>query len=149
MNENYTDRTIGIIGSRRRNETADFLQVFHKLEEIREQHCLDSVTIVSGGAKKGGDHFAEFIAEKGRIPIIIHRPDKANLDEHLMEVNPRAAHAQINYARNTLIANDSDILIACVADDRRGGTESTIKTFLKKIKMKETEAIEKGLLYLV
>jgi len=37
-------------------------------------------------------------------------------------------------ARNTLIANNCDILIACVSPDRTGGTEDTIKkTKNKKI----------------
>ena len=53
-------------------------------------------------------------------------PDKSKLDQELLKVNGRAAYAQINYARNTLIAQDSDVLIACVAADRKGGTEDTI-----------------------
>jgi len=32
---------------------------------------------------------------------------------------------------NTYIARDSDILIACVSKDRKGGTEDTIKKYLK------------------
>ena len=49
-----------------------------------------------------------------------------------MKKNPRWAYAEINYARNTLIARDADDLIAVVAEDRKGGTEDTIKKFLKK-----------------
>ena len=49
-----------------------------------------------------------------------------------MKKNPRWAYAEINYARNTLIARDADELIAVVAEDRKGGTEDTIKKFLKK-----------------
>jgi len=33
------------------------------------------------------------------------------------------------FIRNDDIAKDSDVLIACVADDRKGGTEDTIKKF--------------------
>jgi predicted Rossmann fold nucleotide-binding protein DprA/Smf involved in DNA uptake len=35
------------------------------------------------------------------------------------------------YRRNKLIAEESDILIALVAKDRKGGTEHTIKEMLK------------------
>ena len=35
------------------------------------------------------------------------------------------------FVRNGDIAKDSDVLIACVAPDRTGGTEDTIKKFLK------------------
>jgi len=35
------------------------------------------------------------------------------------------------FIRNTYIARDSDVLIACVADDRIGGTEDTIRKYLK------------------
>ncbi len=36
------------------------------------------------------------------------------------------------FIRNTDIAENSDILIACVSKDRTGGTEDTIKKFLKE-----------------
>lgn len=87
--------------------------------------------IVSGGCKLGGDRFAERIAKAMKVSIKIHYPDKSKLDPILMKKNPRAAYAKINYARNTLIAKDADILIACVAEDRKGGTEDTIEKFRK------------------
>ena len=121
------NKTIGIVGSRRRNSNKDFQMVFDKffdLYEINDKIC-------SGGCPKGADAFAEIIANTQGISIIIHYPDKSKLDSILMKKNPRAAYAIINYARNTLIAKDSDVLIACVADDRKGGTEDTIKKFVK------------------
>jgi hypothetical protein len=120
---------IGIIGSRRRDSNADFELVLKAFQRVYEPG--DSA--VSGGCKKGADRFAEIIA-KGRlcegdhnIPLTLHLPDKSKLDPHTLAVAPRAAYAKINYDRNTLVARDSDVLIACVAEDRKGGTEDTIR----------------------
>jgi len=114
---------IGIVGSRRRDTQEDFEQC--------EKTFLDVYnpgdTIVSGGCPKGGDRFAEILAKKYNVPIRIHYPDKSQLDQDLLNKNPRAAYAKINYARNTLIAQDADILLAVVASDRKGGTEDTVK----------------------
>lgn len=105
-------KTIGIIGSRSRNSQKDFKMV---------EKCFLSIsqkgdTIVSGGCPKGGDHFAEIISEKYQVPITIH---KANWK--------LGRHA--GFLRNTDIAKDADILIACVASNRKGGTEDTILKF--------------------
>lgn len=35
------------------------------------------------------------------------------------------------FMRNGLIAEDADLLIACVSEDRTGGTEDTIGKFLR------------------
>lgn len=88
--------------------------------------------IVSGGCKQGGDRFAEILSVKFDCPKIIHYPDKSKLDTELLKVNSRAAYTKINYARNALVARDAkDYLIACVAPDRKGGTEDTIKRWKK------------------
>lgn len=114
---------IGIIGSRRRDTEADLDILIKFLSNMN----MDNVTFVSGGCPKGGDKFAEQIASNLRIPIIIHYPDKSTLP-----VNPqRWDFARINYERNTLIARDADILVALVAFDRKGGTEDTIRKYLK------------------
>lgn len=115
---------IGIVGSRRRNEPED-LDI---LVEFLSKFDLDGdVQFVSGGCPKGADFFAEVIAKSTGIPITIHYPDKSQLPE-----NPkRRDFAQINFERNTLIARDSDILVALVAPDRKGGTEDTIRKFKK------------------
>lgn len=145
---------IGIIGSRRRNTIKDFWDVYNRFKSL----YFPGDIIVSGGCPQGGDRFAEIISYFGttltdldsasietylnvknfysintdlpsdmKIPIKIYYPDKSKLPAH-----PQRYHfAQINYERNTLIANNSDILIACVSEDRRGGTEDTIKKFLK------------------
>lgn len=104
-------KTIGIIGSRRRDSIQDYeacLEVFGRVYESGDQ-------IVSGGCPKGGDRFAELIAKDCEIPLILH---KADWDRY-----GRGA----GYQRNGLIAKDADILIAIVAPDRLGGTEDTIR----------------------
>ena len=136
---------IGIIGSRRRDTPDDYILVSNKFYKIADM--LD--TIVSGGCPKGGDRFAEILADEHGHEKIIHYPDKSKLDPKLMEKNPRAAYAVINYARNQLIADDSNVIIACVAPNRKGGTEDTIKRFLKRMRVTEQEAIDRGILYLV
>lgn len=120
-------KKIGIIGSRRRDTKEDleacrkvFLSVYEKGD-----------TIVSGGCPKGGDRFAEIFIEEYQTPKIIHYPDKSKLDPVKLKQNPKWAYAEINYARNTLMAQDSDIIIAVVARDRKGGTEDTIKKATK------------------
>lgn len=116
-------KTIGIIGSRRRDSTAD-LEICRK---VFLGHYEKGDRLVSGGCPKGGDKFAEIFAKEYNIPIKIHYPDKSKLDPEKMKKNPKWAYAEINYARNTLIAQDSDVLIAVVASDRKGGTEDTVK----------------------
>jgi hypothetical protein len=105
---------IGIVGSRRRNETSDQIKVHHAFLKEREEGDI----IVSGGCWKGGDKFAEIIAKHSRTPILIYYANW-NLGKHA------------GFLRNTDIAKKSDVLIACVAEDRTGGTEDTIKKFKK------------------
>ena len=123
----HRPKVIGIVGSRRRNDTEDadaLFQAFIKLYKAGD-------TIVSGGCPKGADRFAEMLAEEMEIPIEIHYPNLTELDETLLVANRRAAYAIVNFARNTLIAESCDVLIALVAPDRKGGTEDTVKKALK------------------
>jgi len=104
-------KTIGIVGSRRRDRNVDLnacMTVFIDIYEPGDR-------IVSGGCPKGGDRFAEKIAKMLGLTITIHYPD--------WESNGRAA----GFIRNTKIAKDCDILIAVVSQDRKGGTEDTIR----------------------
>jgi len=118
---------IGVVGSRRRDSGEDRQLVYKTIHHLR-QRIGGNTILVSGGCPKGADLFAEEYAEIHRLPIIRHLPDQTQLRE---DVPKRAAYAIINYARNELIAKDADVLIACVALDRKGGTEDTIRKFKK------------------
>lgn len=104
-------KTIGIVGSRRRNSKEDFDLVEKKFLEIYE----DGDELVSGGCPSGGDKFCEMLAKKYQIPIKIYYAQWDKLGKGA------------GFARNTDIARDADALIALVAEDRKGGTEDTIK----------------------
>jgi len=108
-------KTIGIIGSRRRDTNQDYdlcIKTFCGLYQPGDE-------IVSGGCPKGGDSFAEIIAKKAQIPIKIYYAQWNKLGKGA------------GFARNTNIAEDCDILIALVAADRTGGAEDTIKKATK------------------
>ena len=109
-------KKIGIIGTRRRNSGEAFKKIKEAFFEIYE----DGDMLVSGGCPKGGDRCAEQIAKEYGIPITIYFP------------NWKKFGRGAGLVRNGDIANNSDVLIACVAKDRKGGTEDTIKKFLKK-----------------
>jgi len=105
---------IGIVGSRRRDTPSDAAVVIKAFEDIYQEGDW----IISGGCPKGGDRFAEWIAKNYGIPILIFYPNWARYG--------RSA----GFIRNIPIAEYSTkALIACVAEDRTGGTEDTIKKF--------------------
>jgi len=108
-------KRIIIIGSRRRNSNNDLWIVYGHLMNIYEKGDI----LVSGGCSKGGDYFAELLSAKYDIPMIIFPADWKRYG--------RGA----GFIRNTDIAKNGDIVIACVAPDRIGGTEDTIKKFKK------------------
>lgn len=115
-------KVIGIIGTRRRDTDLDLKKVndaFLKVYEEGDQIC-------SGLCPKGADRFAVILASLYKSPTIWH---PAEWDKY-----GRGA----GFKRNTYIARDSDVLIVCVAEDRTGGTEDTIRKF---IKMGKTELI--------
>jgi len=131
---------IGIVGARIRDSQEDYATVRNKLLEVTEP--ITSFMIVSGGCKKGADRFAELLAGGDHKHIRIHYPA---INSYMSKAQYRTAC----YDRNTRIAEDSDFLIACVAPNRKGGTEDTIKKFCKKMELTESEAIEQGILHLV
>ncbi len=114
---------IGVIGSRRRNSTNDLILVRDAIVELEEDLGKDNIALVSGGCPKGADNFAELLAKQMGLSILIHYPDWTK--------HGKAA----GFVRNGKIAGSSDVLIACVADDRKGGTEDTIKKFLADNKL--------------
>lgn len=108
-------KVIGIIGTRRRDSEADFKMVEEAFLKVFEA----GDTICSGLCPKGGDRFAVVLSEKYKTKTIWH------------PANWKTYGRGAGFVRNTYIAEDSDILIACVAEDRTGGTEDTIKKFQK------------------
>lgn len=115
-------KVIGIIGSRRRDSEKDFHAVYNEFRKWYEE----GDKICSGGCPKGGDRFAEMIAQKLGLTeenggLILHLP------KPVPKGSPRFKYAQAFYERNTLVARDSDVIIASVAPDRKGGTEDTLK----------------------
>jgi len=109
---------VGIVGSRRRNSEEDIHKVTEAFLNLKSE-TTEEVSIISGGATKGGDRFAEIIACLYKIPIKIYYPD--------WDIYGKIA----GFQRNTDIARESDILIAVVHSDRKGGTEDTIRKFKK------------------
>ena len=119
-------KKIGIIGTRRRDSGS----AFKKIKEVFLDVYEDGDRIVSGGCPKGGDRCAETIAKDLGIPILIYF------------ANWKKFGRGAGIIRNADIANDSDVLIACVSKDRTGGTEDTIKKFLKKNPNGEVRIVE-------
>jgi hypothetical protein len=130
---------IGIIGTRKRNTITDynivreaFFDVYHKRDVIVSGHCA-----------KGGDAFAEKIAFDYGIPIIIYPPIKKALFKYINKDPEKHNYVKELFARNKLIAEESDFLIACVVDPHEvlediykrqtGGSEDTIRKFLGKL----------------
>lgn len=121
---------IGIVGSRRRDTERDKQIILKKLLEflIPCEENGQEIVLVSGGCPEGGDRIAEELAKELGLTIIVHYPRKRDIDP---KKHPRWEFGRIAKERNTLIAQDSDVLIACVAEDRKGGTEDTVKKFTK------------------
>lgn len=109
---------IGIVGTRRRDNAQAYMQVEKAFFNIYKEGDW----IISGGCQIGADRFAEVIAKKFGIPILIFYP---NWDKYKKGAG---------FVRNLDIAKMSDRLIACVATDRTGGTEDTIKKYMQQEK---------------
>lgn len=76
--------------------------------------------IVSGGCS-GPDTWAEEAARAAGFEVSIFLPDLPP------KGSPRHDFTKAFYARNRLIAENSDLLHAFVSPDRKGGTEYTIR----------------------
>ena len=106
---------IGIVGSRRRCSENDFRLVEEEFLKVYKEGDI----ICSGLCPPGADRFAVILSQKYHTGTLWFPPDWARYG--------RGA----GIMRNTDIAKNSDILIACTADDRTGGTEDTIRKYLK------------------
>jgi len=115
-------KKIAIIGTRKRNIITDFHAVREAFLDVYEEGDW----IVSGHCPKGGDAFAERIAFEKGIPILLFPPKRFRREEF--------------FARNTLVAEAADMIIACLINPQdtlegiykrtSGGTEDTIRKFL-------------------
>jgi hypothetical protein len=114
-------KIIGIIGSRRRNSRDDLKLLENKFLELYEE----GDEIVSGGCPKGADAMAEHLAKKHQVPIKIYYAQWKILGK------------RAGFARNTDIARDAHNIIAMVAEDRTGGTEDTVRKFIKRVNDEE------------
>ena len=115
MKKNNDIKKIGIVGSRRRNSEKDY----QKIKRVFLREVGNSDIVITGGCREGADYFAEILIEQFNVQIVIFKPEWTKYG--------RIA----TFMRNTQIASISDVLIACVAIDRKGGTEDTIKKFKK------------------
>lgn len=113
---------IGIVGTRTRDTREDYYFVKIAFLNLMNQFSDDEIIIVSGGATRGADRFAEMLAYEHDLWLEEFNPAfKSTRKEQLKEY----------FRRNKEIADNCDYLIACVSKDRKGGTESTIKFFLR------------------
>ena len=107
-------KVIGIVGTRSRDTEADLEKVKDAFLKVYEE----GDTICSGLCSRGADRFAVIFARLYNTPTIWHPA----------EWNKYGRGA--GFRRNFYIARDSDVLIACVAKNRAGGTEDTIRKYL-------------------
>lgn len=116
---------IGIVGSRYRDREEDYNAVVKRFRTVMVtagimEMDMKNVTIVSGGCSRGADRFAEIIADNFGLKKIVYRPQW------------REHGKKAGLLRNVLIAEQSDILIACVSKNRQGGTGHTIAEFTRR-----------------
>jgi len=105
-------KTIGIIGSRRRDSKEDLEECRKSFLSIYEK----GDSLVSGGCSCGGDKFCEVFAREYNIPIKIHYADWNKYGK------------SAGFKRNTYIAEDADVIIALLPDGEKSyGTEDTIR----------------------
>lgn len=112
---------VGIVGSRRRNNLPDRKLVFEIVQRAIAKYPDKKIIIVSGGCRKGADHFAEEAAKFfGVEPLLFPVSDDP-------PVKSRWEYRERAFARNYDIAANSDIVFALVHEDRTGGTENTVE----------------------
>jgi 8-oxo-dGTP pyrophosphatase MutT (NUDIX family) len=109
-------RRIGIVGSRRWSDRAAVENLVYTLP-------LNS-TIVSGGCR-GVDTWAREAAEERGIQVVEYLPALPPAG------SPPWEFTKAYHSRNRQIAENIDVLYAFVTEDRRGGTENTIKHAMK------------------
>jgi len=141
MKNQKTKLYVSIVGTRRRDTEEDLAVVEKAFLDLLEEKGLEpsEVAIVSGHCSAGGDRFAEILIDKYKtaegkdwiFPAGWNKLDAKgpNGEEPLIKINRwgKPYNFLAGFWRNTDIANKGDVIIACVAPDRKGGTEDTIK----------------------
>jgi len=102
---------VGIVGSRKRKDKESVYKLVDSLDE--------KDIVVSGGCR-GVDTWAEERALQRGLRVKIYKPK-------LYMVQSRQDVIQRYYDRNKIVASESEVLYAFVSEDRKGGTENTIK----------------------
>ncbi len=123
------------MGTRSRNTSAAFKLIEEKFWQIYKEGDW----IVSGGCLKGADRFAEQLAKQEGIPILLFYPNYKRYNRGAPTI------------RNGSVAENADIVIACVRHPeegleevlkrKKGGTEDMLKKFVK--------VHPKGMVYLI
>lgn len=99
---------VAIVGSRNYQPVVLINSIIHRLTSK-----YDQVVIVSGGEPTGVDGLAARVARRYGLEVVEHLPKRRVREEF--------------FARNTLIANDCDMLIALYADGPLSpGTTDTV-----------------------
>jgi predicted Rossmann fold nucleotide-binding protein DprA/Smf involved in DNA uptake len=112
---------IGIVGSRRRNTLRDRELVYEIIKSAVRNNPDKKIVVVSGACRKGADNFA---AEACKVLGV-------EIKEYPVEgeFKTKWEFAKAAFARNRLIAQDSQMGFALCHDDRTGGTEDTVKHY--------------------
>lgn len=111
-----TQRTIAVIGSRRRNDLDTMMKVMDAFIQVYRP----GDRIVSGGAEEGADRLAPLFGRKLGATVITHYP------------NWKKYGRIATFMRNSLVAQDATHCVAAVHRSRTGGTEDTVKKFLRR-----------------
>ncbi len=104
-------RRIAIVGSRRRADQHNVVAFVASLPA--------GVVVVSGGCR-GVDTWAAEAARARGLAVVEHRPGGTG-------VRTRAEAVRRYHERNARVVADADMVVAFVAEDRKGGTENTIR----------------------
>jgi predicted Rossmann fold nucleotide-binding protein DprA/Smf involved in DNA uptake len=102
----------GIVGSRRRQDM-DNVQ--------RLVDSLDKTTVIVSGGCQGVDSWAVMRAKERGMDTVVFRPETMGNKLAYFDV------VKCYYDRNKRIAELSNIIYAFVSENRKGGTENTIK----------------------
>lgn len=120
-------KVIGVVGSRRRASLSDYEAVRAAITAVYEP----GDSLVSGGCPEGADRFCEHVASGLGLPVVkLSEGEELSTQYAACFIHPalwQRYGRQAGFRRNTYIARDAQVLIACVAPDRKGGTEDTIR----------------------